>query len=340
MSGSSAPIGHGEVSSAYGGGASTGCEMAMAPLSATTAVVCANNCGAHYCSGLSFSGTTLTIGTSMSAGESSRADAVMGRVDDTRAIYCVFSSANSYTMACMMIKHSPSDNTLTKGSVALSPQSSSGQHFRPKGMTMLSATTGLVTISGYGHLDYNGAVVEVTGDMSLSVVRTGNIADASTYSPMVQKVARVDDNTVVNCFNDQRSSGGGTFCVVVDVSSNGFSTGTYLRLENRGHGNNGMDITGIGSGIAIVCWRGTAVVSSSGGGYGGHCMALKADGTSLRPSSLSGTVSQFLNGADGAGGDAQSQTLYSLGTNPSDHALYCYMVSSSGPSRCSVLTLS
>lgn len=338
LNGASAPTAHGPASNIYGAGASAGCEISMAALSATTAVVCSNNCGAHYCHGLSVSGTTLSIGAELATGESSRAQTAMTRVDDTRAILCWFSSSNTYRTACAILKQITSDNTLSIGSALLLPQASTGQHYRPKDATMLSATTALVAISSYSHLSYNGAVIEITGEMTLGLVRTGYLS-TSPYNGVEPRVATVDANTIINCFGDARSSGGGTFCVVVDVSASGFTRGTYLQLENRGHGNNGIDIAGIGSGVAVVCWRGTTVIS--GGGYAANCLAVKADETTLRPSPLSGqTVSQFMSGTDGNSGDGESLSLAAEATpsGPVGKALYCYTVSSVG--RCRIVTLS
>jgi len=332
LNGEAAPTPRSTSSSIYGGGAGSGCEISVAALSATSAVVCSNNCGAHYCHGLTVSGNTLSVGPELPTGESYRAKTAMRRVDATRAILCWFSSSNSYRTACAILKQDPAENILMMGSTLLLPQSNGGQHYRPKQLTMLSPTTALLSISYYSHLDYNGAVIEITGETTLGLMRTGYLS-TSPYNGIEPRVATVDANTVINCFGDDRSRGGGTFCVVVDVSTSGFSRGTYLQLESRNHGNNGMDMTSIGSGAAVVCWRGVTVIS--GGGYGGNCLAVKAVGTELRPSPLSGqTVSQFMSGTDGAGGDGES---LSLSGSPMGNALYCYSVSSTG--RCRMLTL-
>lgn len=340
----SAPTAHGAVSTSIYGGAASGAEIEMVALSDNAAVVCGMG-PPLYCHGLTVTGTTLNVGKGFAVGESFRAQVAMVGVDSTRAILCFFDSSAGYKSTCVIITHDQSANTVSYGTELTLPQANSGQHYRPKHMTLLSSTTALLAISEYSNLDYTGAVLSVAGT-TLSLIRTGKLTGATAGRTSIDpRVARVDAGTVIHCYGDQKNSGaGGTWCVVVDVSISGFAVGTFVQLESRNHGNNGIDMVGIGSGAAIVCWRGTSVISGSR--YAGNCLAVRADksGTkaAIRPSPLSGqTISQFLNGVDGSGGDGEYLSLSSL-ASPSvdgDSVVLCYR-GKGAAGRCRELELS
>ena len=217
LNGALAPSSEGAVGTSIYGGATTGNEIAMTRLSETAAIVCSHASAGHYCHGLSVSGTTLSVSSGYAVGERDRANVAMTGVDATRAILCYYDSP-TYVCTCVLVAHDASDNSLSFGTELSLPQSTSNQQYRPKHLTMLSASTALLAISEYSILDYNGVVLSITGDTTLSVLRTGDLTPSSVLIGIDPRVARVDSNTAINCFGDQTNSGlGGTWCVVVDV---------------------------------------------------------------------------------------------------------------------------
>ena len=286
---SQAPTISSPVESTIYGTAQAGNELYMTPLSPTAAIVC----GDSQLHALQVDEETgvLSVGTPVTTGRGRVTTAMTAVGDNTRAIVCQIAftctvSGSSYTsgcVACSIVTHDSTTNTLTVGAY-LGMGTTSGNGHYPSSVTMLSATSALVTADwhvrgGIGWVMTVGATDSLSLLRGWSHVATYPYGDypwpgfgtnsAYTYGRRICGVKIDDNNRVLLCWSAENVPGN-TVCGVVDVSATPFTRGTELVLGNSY--NWGMSMAAVGNGAAVACWRGVWGSTS----VGLPCIALRA----------------------------------------------------------------